>query len=133
MPISGWISSRRLSGVKRDDLFLRHIHDEAQFLRQICTGLTYEELLADPIRQRAIIRSIEVIGEAAKNVSDAKKAQYPDIPWRLIAGARDKLIHAYFNVDWGIVWNILQNEIPLLEPRVRSIIDELDSGTRDPN
>jgi len=105
-----------LSGVKRDDLYLRHILDEIVFLREVGRGLTYEGLLADPVRQRAVVRSIEIIGEATKNISAHLKEQHPDIPWRLIAGSRDKLIHAYFEVDWRIVWSILQDEIPVLEP-----------------
>jgi uncharacterized protein with HEPN domain len=74
--------------------------------------------------QRAVIRSIEIIGEATKNLSSILKEQYPDVPWKLIAGTRDKLIHVYFEVDWIIVWNILQIEIPLLEKRVRAILDD---------
>jgi uncharacterized protein with HEPN domain len=63
-----------------------------------------------------------------KNVSDDLKTQYPDVPWKLIAGARDKLIHAYFDVDWGIVWNILQSEIPALEQSVHSILAGIESS-----
>jgi len=75
--------------------------------------------------QRAVIRSIEIIGEATKNLSNTLKEQYPDVPWRLIAGTRDKLIHAYFEVDWVIVWNILQSEIPVLGENVQAILDDL--------
>ena len=82
--------------------------------------------MADPVMQRAVIRSIEIIGEATKNLSNSLKEQYPDVPWKLIAGTRDKLIHAYFEVDWVIVWNILQSEIPVLEKRVRAILDDLE-------
>jgi uncharacterized protein with HEPN domain len=119
---------RRLSGVRRDELFLQHIHEEAAFLLDACADLTYEQLLADPVLQRAIVRSIEVIGEATKNVSDERKKQYPDVPWKLIAGARDKLIHAYFDVDWRIVWNILQSEIPALEQSVLIILNDIESS-----
>ena len=112
--------------MKRDTLYLRHIHDEIEFLREIGKGLTYNGLLADPIRQRAVVRSIEIIGEATKNISGPLKEQHPEIPWRLIAGSRDKLIHAYFEVDWRIVWNIIQNEVPALEQGVRTILTELD-------
>ncbi|HOI58429.1 MULTISPECIES: DUF86 domain-containing protein [unclassified Methanoculleus] len=117
--------------MRRDDLFLRHIADEIAFLREVGRELTYERLLADPVRQRAIVRSIEIIGEATKNISEPLKEQYPEIPWRLIAGSRDKLIHAYFEVDWRIVWNILQNEVTALEPRVQAILAELDTPSGD--
>lgn len=112
--------------MKRDTLYLRHILDETVFLREVGKELTYDGLLADPVRQRAIVRSIEIIGEATKNISEALKEQHPEIPWRLIAGSRDKLIHAYFEVDWRIVWNILENEVPALEQGVRAILAKLD-------
>jgi len=111
--------------VKRDELFLLHIQEESEFLLRICGDLTYDRLCADPVMQRAVIRSIEIIGEATKNLSNTLKEQYPDVPWRLIAGTRDKLIHAYFEVDWVIVWNILQSEIPVLEESVHAILDDL--------
>ncbi len=117
--------------MKRDDLYLRHIHDETVFLREIGKELTYDGLLADPIRQRAVVRSIEIIGEATKNISGPLKEQHPEIPWRLIAGSRDKLIHAYFEVDWRIVWNILQNEVPALEQGVQAILAELDTPAEE--
>ena len=117
--------------MKRDDLYLRHIHDETVFLREISKELTYDGLLADPVRQRAVVRSIEIIGEATKNISRPLKEQHPEIPWRLIAGSRDKLIHAYFEVDWRIVWNILQNEVPALEQGVRAILAELDTPAEE--
>ncbi|MDG6257429.1 MAG: DUF86 domain-containing protein [Methanomicrobiaceae archaeon] len=66
--------------MKRDELFLQHIHDEAVFLQDVCADLTYEQLLADPVLQRANVRSIEVIGEATKNVSDGLKEQYRTCP-----------------------------------------------------
>jgi len=113
--------------VKRDALYLRHILDETVFLREVGKELTYDGLLADPVRQRAIVRSIEIIGEATKNVSEGLKEQHPEIPWRLIAGSRDKLIHAYFEVDW----NILENEVPALEQGVRAILAELDTPAED--
>ncbi|MBR1368490.1 hypothetical protein RJ53_02810 [Methanocalculus chunghsingensis] len=108
--------------MKRDDLFLGHILEEIAFLRLAGKGLTYDKLIDDQIRQRAIIRSIEIIGEATKNLSQELKDEHPDIPWKLIAGSRDKMIHAYFDIDWRIVWNILTHEIPDLEDKINSIL-----------
>ena len=108
--------------MKRDDLFLGHILEEIAFLKSAIKGLTYDELIDDPILQRAIIRSIEIIGEATKNLSKELKDEYPDIPWKLIAGSRDKMIHAYFDIDWRIVWSILTHEIPDLETKVSNIL-----------
>lgn len=113
--------------MRRDELYLRHILDEIAFLHEVGRELTYEGLLTDPLRQRGIVRSIEIIGEATENLSGDLKVQYPNIPWRLIAGSRDKLVHAYFEVDWRIVWNILQNEIPALETGVQTILADFDT------
>ena len=115
----------------RDELFLRHILDEIMLLREIGSDLTYENLLRDPVRQHAIVRAIEIIGEATKNISEHQKEQHPEIPWRLMAGSRDKLIHAYFEVDWRIVWAILKTEIPVIEPKVQAILLTLDTSTRN--
>lgn len=95
-------------------------------------GLTYDELVADPMLQRAITRSIEIIGEATKNLSQTIKEEHPEVPWRLIAGSRDKMIHAYFNIDWRIVWDILMHEIPDLDRTIRTISYSYTHQEKDP-
>ena len=81
--------------------------------------IEYAELLKDDVLKKAIIRSLEVIGEAAKNVSTEYKKDSERIPWKKIAGLRDKLIHHYFGVDWEVVWDILRNSIPRLDEDLR--------------
>lgn len=70
------------------------------------------------------MRSLEVIGEATKNLSDEFKAGHPEVEWRKIAGMRDKLIHHYFGVDWAMVWIVLENKIPQLRNDVETLIEE---------
>lgn len=70
------------------------------------------------------MRSLEVIGEATKNLSDEFKAGHPEVEWRKIAGMRDKLIHHYFGVDWAVVWIVLENKIPQLRNDVETLIEE---------
>ena len=72
----------------------------------------FQDLMTDPVLERACLRSLEIIGEAVKNISDDLKNENPEIEWRKIAGLRDKLIHHYFGVDWEIVWNVIKNKIP---------------------
>lgn len=72
------------------------------------------------------MRSIEVIGEATKNVPDNVRAQYPQVPWKEMAGMRDKVIHSYFDVDKEIVWLVVKERIPALRPFVEQILHDLE-------
>ena len=73
--------------------------------------------MADRIRQDAIIRKLEIVGEAVKRFSDATRARRPEIPWKQIAGMRDRLMHAYFGVDLGLVWRVVDRDLQRLKPR----------------
>jgi len=110
--------------VSRDEVFLRHILDEIKFLGDQCKGLELHELMEDEVLKRACIRSLEIIGEAVKKLSESFKNKHPELEWRKIAGLRDVLIHHYFGVDWDIVWDIIRNKIPDLEEKIRRLIEE---------
>ena len=86
--------------------------------------LDFDKLLENEVLKKAIIRSLEVIGEAAKKISDEFKNDHDRIQWRKIAGLRDKLIHHYFGVDWEVIWDIIRNNIPELDTDLRKLIDE---------
>ena len=74
----------------------------------------------------AVIRALEIIGEATKRIPDAVREQHPSVPWRAMAGMRDKLIHDYINVNLRIVWTTLQEEVPAVQRNVQNILDALD-------
>lgn len=104
--------------------YLQHILDEASYLAAHTQGLTRERFLTDATLQRAFVRSLEVIGEAAKQVPEAVRACQPDIEWRAIAGMRDRLIHGYFGVDYEIVWDAVVNKVPALAERIRDLLGQ---------
>jgi uncharacterized protein with HEPN domain len=78
---------------------------------------------SDETVRRAFVRSLEIIGEAAKNIDNEIKDEYPDIKWREIAGMRDKLIHHYFGVDYSLVWDVVENKIDELKLDLERIIN----------
>ena len=108
----------------RDDrVYLCHIRDAlARIVDYARDGRA--AFLADVKTQDAVIRNLEVVGEAAKNLSDAFKETHPDVPWRLIAGMRDKLIHQYFGVKLELVWDTVAGHVPVLLAKVEALLQE---------
>lgn len=101
--------------------YLQHILDEADFLTERSENLSQADLLADETLQRAFVRSLEIIGEATKKIPRAFRASHPEIEWRAMTGMRDHLIHAYFSVDYELVWDVVANRIPVLREQLRAL------------
>lgn len=100
---------------------MSHILDAITSIEDFVSGVSKEEFMKSDLRQSAVIRKIEIIGEAVKNLSDEFKGKYQLIPWQQIAGMRDKLIHAYFGVDIENVWEVTQKDVPELKEQLRKL------------
>ncbi len=103
---------------------LKHMLDAALEAQTFMKDITLESLREDRKTTQAVIRSIEVIGEAAVNVSKDFKEMHPEIPWKEIAGMRNWLIHAYFDVDYNHIWSTVQIDLPVLIPQLKKLLDE---------
>ncbi len=112
---------------KIDDLTrLKHIRQAAIEAINFMANRTRDDLDNERMLSLALVRLIEIMGEAANNISDQKQSRYPDIPWRRIIGMRNRLVHAYFEVDLDIVWQVVVHDLPLVLVQVEKAIAELE-------
>jgi uncharacterized protein with HEPN domain len=102
--------------------YLQHILQETEYLSDSVRGLDRDGFMDDETLRRAFVRSLEVIGEAVKQLPGELRLKYPCVEWRAIAGMRDRLIHGYFGIDYDIVWDAVVNKIPLLQSQVEQIV-----------
>ena len=105
---------------------LQHILDECNFIQNvILPDKSKEDFLDDETLKRAIVRSIEIIGEATKSIPEDIRLQWKDIQWKKMAGMRDKLIHDYFGINYSIIWDIVKNNIPELTVQIENLLKDL--------
>lgn len=109
--------------------YLKHILDEIDYILSQTPQTDYPSFLKNETLQRAFVRSLEIIGEAAKKLPDSVRANEPDIDWRKITGMRDRLIHDYFGVDYTIVWDVAANKLPELRLKIQALIEQNQKKT----
>ncbi|MBP7038042.1 MAG: DUF86 domain-containing protein [Bacteroidales bacterium] len=108
--------------MEKDDLvYIEHILDCIRKIKEFTNGLSLKDFSVNELVQDAVIRNIEIIGEASKKISSDTKQIFYEIPWREIAGMRDKLIHDYLGVDVEVVWRTITEDIPILEKQIKEI------------
>ena len=103
--------------------YLRHIHDECLYIISVTENLLFEDFIEDETLKRAVVRSLEIIGEATKKIPADFKVKWDTIQWKNMAGMRDRLIHDYIGVNYAIVWDVLKNKIPDMNKQISEFLN----------
>lgn len=108
--------------------FLKHIADECTYLLSVNKDLSKDDFLDDETLKRAVVRSLEIIGEATKKIPADFKVKWSSIQWKNMAGMRDRLIHDYIGVNYSIVWDVFNNKIPELNDQIQDVLNKESSS-----
>ena len=109
---------------ERDELRLRHIADAADRIASFLSGQQREAFLANRMLQDAVIRNLEIVGEACVNLTPEIRDAHPDVPWQQASAIRNRLVHGYFDVDLGVVWRTALESVPPFAAQIRAILSD---------
>jgi len=104
--------------------YIRHILDECSYIISVTENLLFDDFLEDETLKRAVVRSLEIIGEATKKIPADFKVKWNSIQWKNMAGMRDRLIHNYIGVNYAIVWDVMKNKIPDIHLQISVFLAE---------
>jgi uncharacterized protein with HEPN domain len=108
--------------------WLEDILNAINAIERFVNGIDFEEFTHDQKTIYAVTRAIEIIGEAVKNIPESLRSKYPEIPWKAVAGMRDKLIHGYWGTDVAVLWKTVQQDTPQLKVMITRVIEELQDS-----
>ena len=108
---------------RKPDVYLQDIFESIQQIEEYLDDVNENEFYQNSEKQDAVLRRLEIIGEAVKHISDDIRNEYDEIPWRKIAGMRDIIIHEYFGVTLSMIWVVTQRDLPDLKSKIQDIID----------
>lgn len=110
--------------MKNDRTYLEHILESIELIEQYIKDLSKEGFLSSSKTQDAVVKRIEIIGEAAKNISAFTRRKYPSLPWKGMTGMRDIMVHDYFGIDYEIVWQTCMCDFPDLKQKIQELISK---------
>jgi uncharacterized protein with HEPN domain len=108
--------------MKDDTVYLRHIWDAIAQIQSYLDEKSFQEFIANKMAQDAVVRQLEIIGEASRNLSEDFCKLHPEVPWSQIVGMRNRMAHDYLNVDMEIVWDIVTHDLPALKLRLAELL-----------
>lgn len=109
--------------MKREiSFFIKDILEAIEKIEEFVKGIDFEEFVRDDKTTSAVVRKLEIIREASKNIPESIKQKYKTLPWKDMARMRDKISHVYFGVDYEIVWNVIRERLPKIKPIIRDIL-----------
>ncbi len=113
---------------KTADIFLQHILESIELIEKRVKSVSYEEFTSDIDLQDMVIRRLEIIGEAARNLPKEFREQHSDVDWQDAADMRSALIHGYFVVDLDVVWDTISNDLPVFKKRIENLLEQSTDG-----
>jgi uncharacterized protein with HEPN domain len=115
--------------MKRDiSIYVKDIIENMGRVERFVEGMSYEDFIRDEKTSFAVLRCIEIMGEAAKHVPESFRLKYSEIPWKDIGGMRDKVMHFYFGVELKRVWLVIKEDIPEIKPLITEVLEDLEKG-----